>query len=299
MRLAMVGRPQKTRVKNSGEKIRKALEIWGKTWGRKDFSDNHVTHWDRWQNNQLPLSSTTIRNDIQNGIPIERLDAYSKCLNLPKDVLSNNDLSAESSKFRNILLSHCNEETYNSGIAMFDNPLIVHAHEKYNNYEQLYDLLGIISGTYECFWIESEKSNYILKCSLSIDEIKNGCISARACYMYYDVEHHIEPTFFRWNKNLHMFYFSDQHSSMSHLMFLDPLSFRTIQYRKEFYLKGKQLSDNGLINSLPTVSYVYFKKIEDAKYEDITKNITINPHIHENDENFEEIKKMILSPIDI
>lgn len=297
--MKIIGRPTKIRLPFSGGKLKKALEIWGKSWGRANCSNNHVVQWDRWIDNKLPLSPTTVRNDINNGIPLERLSQYSKCLNIPEKVLINEKITADSNIFRDLLFNCCRDDNIVIPFIQFSHTELQKAYNQYNSEKILNELFNIISGIYKCYWIENESSENILNCALSVDSIRNGVITGRAWYMFYDIEHHVKPVFFRWNNNLNMYYSSDNYTSMSHLLFTDPLNYRKIRYNNVFCLKGIQLSDNGMLNAQPTASHVYFEKQTDLKYEDVISEFKDKPVTNVSDKDFTKIKNLILSPFEL
>ncbi len=264
------GRPRKARIPLSGEKLKKALALRGKSYGMRRQSASHVSNWKAWTAAGLPKSITTIREDIAAGIPEDRLQAYARCFQVSYKVFADASIGPDDGQFVDALLTDNDPLTIGEDFFGFGQKSNFSAlFRRYNSPEYLQRLFKLMRGVYECYWTSNENPDLILRCALAIKNIGKGFLRCKGAYYYYEAENHIQPFIFRWMNNLHLVSMADDYRSLFHAMFVDPFKVPAIMNTQPFSLFGLALSEDGEIGLRPMCSRIYISRIaESAKYTD-------------------------------
>ncbi len=296
-----MGRPRLNRLASAGKKLKRALELWDKSTGMYSSSSRHVAQWDRWQQNHLPKSVTTIRQDISQGVPLGRIKDYAQCLNVSADLLMDESLVPESETFARKVQAGIREATGHVflGLQGMD---AQEAISRFNGPETLQEVFTVIRGAYNAYWWNEESPDEILRFALCFHECKKTTIFTQCAYKYYNRENILKPYCFLWQNNIHIISIESQFTSLSHAVFINPDKFPPLKQRDPFYLHGTALSEDGTLGVRPMVSYIIIQRVDGSqentleKYENIVKSVMFSPVITKEHPDFEALRQAVVIP---
>lgn len=234
---------------------------------------------------------------------MERLQAYADCFNIPHALFLDDALNEDSSAFQDMVMSCRNDAEKNEENDFFwATPQLKAAYMEFNSTHYLNRLLALMGGVYDCYWLANQDDEVLVRSALYIHGIRQGRLESKAAYNDHGAESHVHSVFYRWNKNLHMASFSDENQAVAYCMFIDPLSFRTIEYEKPFSLQGRCLSDDGMVSFLPATSYLLMNQLNISKehvqeaYDALVRDVFASPFVHKGDKQFSALKAQALAP---
>ncbi len=295
------GRPGSRRIPAAGEQLRRALKILGKTWRKNVASPDHVLNWTMWEAFGLPRSPTTIDADMRLGVPEERLGAYAQCLGLAPEVLA--DPGAD---IRAALWSRKGGEASLPDLGL--GAAFLEGWRKHNDPRYVRDLFALIGGAYRVFYVLPifERIN---RCAFWFQEAQEDRIAGRGLFFMFGLENFFEAAFFRWHNNLHGTFLCANRLELGYLMFVDPLRHNLIARRDPFWLKGKGMTDSGLVDNAPAHFTFLMEKLsgpggpggtgeEDGAvlWERECEEVRRAPSLGPDDPDFEALRERILAP---
>jgi hypothetical protein len=297
------GRPRKNRVPGSGDKLRRALEILGMTWGKNNATTNHVLRNDRWARCNLPKSVNTIREDMKLGLPADRMAGYASFLNIPMELLRDAGVTCGETAFVQAV-SAAREASTALNLPLFTsyNDNFCRQYYAHNQRDYIASLFDLMRGlyTFQTVWPPS-------------DEIHNGCALLHAAedhflratiFMFLHATDIVyEAVLFRWGNNLHISYYSLDMYVLGRLLTMDPLRDFAVSHRKPFYLDFSGVSD--AITGPKTFSIIHCRAEQidrtpepslRARFEQACHKVRRRPAISPTDDNHARLLKRILAP---
>lgn len=244
MNATKTGRPPKTREKDTGDKLRCALQLLGMSWGKNPDTPNHVLKSDRWALCSLPRSVNTITEDIRQGIPSDRIAKYAKFFNIEPDILTDQAILPYSSQFKGAILN-CNDafDIINLACSFPFGPPFYRQILVFNTEEYVYRLFRLLHGVYSgCF--KRSDSDVIHNTTLSIHTLEKNVIRFTRFFSISGIDVTFDGIIYRWQSNLHIIYHSHDMFILGHLMTADPLQHLVIANRNPFYIKLYGVSDS-------------------------------------------------------
>lgn len=237
------GRPRKNRVPGSGEKLRRALEILGWSWGKNSAAAGHVLQNARWEQCGLPKSVNTILDDIKLGLPVDRLAGYASFLNLPAELMQREDIGACSPAFLESVFSAREEATalHLPLFSAYDRKFCQRFYAD-NDLNYMEALFARLQGVHVVHITHPPSTEIRVGCVLvHAAEAHHLCASVLMRLRGVDVPH--EAVIFRWGNNLHISFYSRDLFIFGRMLAEDPLRSFAASHRKPFRLHLSGISD--------------------------------------------------------
>jgi len=238
------GRPKKQRVPGSGDKLRRALEILGLTWGKCHTTSHHVLQDERWLQCNLPKSVNTIAEDMKIGVPLARMASYAAFLNIPIELFQDDSISCHSVDFlRAVFAAREESAARNLPFLRSYNKLFFQHFYAYNNNAYITALFDLLRGVYATSTVFSPSNEIHNGCAL-IDTVEEHSLRAEAFMLFRDTEILYEATIFRWGSNLHISYYSQDMYIFGRLLAEDPLRHFALAHKNPFSLAMAGVADS-------------------------------------------------------
>lgn len=230
------GRPKKTRVPGSGDKLRRGFEVLGRTWGKNKTAASHVFQDERWSRCGLPKSINTVQEDIRRGIPLDRLAGYAAFLNITSDMLRDATVSSHAAQFNEAIFA-AREAAASPDLQLwkyYAEPFRSHFQE-FNNSMYVQSLFRILHGVYhmETFFPPARE---IHQADVFVHTAERHALRAECRQPFQGEDIRYDMLIYRWGSNLHIAYHSQDMRMLGRLMTEDPLRHYALAHRRPFYL---------------------------------------------------------------
>lgn len=237
------GRPRKTRIPGTGDKLRRALELFGLSWGKNIAAENHVLQSRRWTRCRLPRSVNTVAEDMKLDVPADRLASYAAFLHIPITVLQDAAVAADSDAFTETLF-RAREVAQTLSLPLFTSfsqAFCKHFHHN-NHREYITTLFERIRGIY---FVQSMLSTAreIFNGSAIVHSIHETVIRATIFQVMHDAEIEFDAVIFCWGNNIHISYYSLDMFVFGRLVTVDPLRHFALSHGNPFSLNLSGISD--------------------------------------------------------
>jgi len=230
------GRPKKTRVPGSGDKLRRGFEVLGRTWGKNKTAANHVFQDERWSQCGLPKSINTVQEDIRLGIPLDRLAGYAAFLDISIDMLHDAAVSSHAPRFDEALFAA------REVLASPDLPIFKYyakqfrAHfQEFNNSMYVQSLFEVLRGVYHMETV-FPPAREIHQSDILVHTAERYALRAECRLPFQGGDIRYDVVIYRWGSNLHISYHSRDMRMLGRLMAEDPLRHYALAHRRPFYL---------------------------------------------------------------
>ncbi|WP_300159086.1 hypothetical protein [Solidesulfovibrio sp.] len=237
------GRPKKTRIAGSGDKLRRGLELLGRTWGKTTQAESHVFQDGRWARCGLPKSVNTVAEDMRCGIPSDRLAGYAAYLGIPIELLADEALGSNDETLVAALFAAREEldAPQHPIWTMFGAAF----HRQYfadNTEVYLASLFRVLAGVYSlsCVFLPNEEAH--CGCCL-VSGIEGHALAAKGVLFHGNEELPFVAGIFRWGSNLHVAYHFRDARMLGRMMAEDPLRHFALAHRKPFRLDCMGVGD--------------------------------------------------------
>ena len=228
------GRPKKTRIPGSGDKLRRGLELLGRTWGKTIQAESHVFQDGRWARCGLPKSVNTVAEDMRCGLPSDRLAGYAAYLGIPIELLADEERAS-------------NDETLVAAIFAAREELDVPQHPVWmlfggafhkqyfadNTEVYLASLSRVLQGVYSLSCVFPPAEGVHRGCCL-VSGIEGHALTARGMLLHRGEELSFVAGIFRWGSNLHVAYHFRDARMIGRMMAEDPLRHFALSHRKPY-----------------------------------------------------------------
>jgi hypothetical protein len=246
------GRPPKQRDAVAGERLRLILEFLGKSWGRNRDADNHVLRWSRWERCGLPRSVNTLRDDMQRGIPLDRLSNYAECFGMNVSLLTDSSLTVDDPTFVTAL-HRAKRSVIREGEPPFllFGPEVQERYLYYNSPDYLQELHALLGGPHIVHYASEQMPGAILICTLLIEGVGEHRLYGRSRFVFQGVEIQVVVSVFRWHNNVHAFYHSDDYLEFGHHIMVDPVRHQIVRLRDPLFVHTHGITDDGMAENRP------------------------------------------------
>ena len=295
-----MGRPKKVRNKIVGAKVRRAISFWGKSISKNNISGNHVCNWSRWSQHGLPKSPTTVYDDIDRGVPVDRICSYARCFNIKVEELLNDSMQPDSSEFVS-LISTAKSSVQDSEGFVFDksgDKDFSSFFMNFNSADYIDKLYSKISGYYTVHYAFLSGKPVILAGACKIDTYKDGCILGKAYYQFAGSEVELHLFFYRWHNNLHVRYYSKDSFELGYFIGIDPTRHHSVYIRSPFYFHMLGITDDGSNANVPINNRLVFEKkggLKDRVWEDCMEYQRMSSLIEPGDDRYDELFEKIMA----
>lgn len=237
------GRPKKTRLPGTGDKLRRALELFGLSWGKNIAAENHVLQSRRWARCRLPRSVNTIAEDLKRNVPEDRLAGYAAFLHLPINLLKDPDVTAGSDAFTQAVI-RAREITKPLSLPLFTSFSQAFCKKFYHNNQPEYitTLFERIRGIYSVQSLLST-SHEIYNGGAIVHSMHETVIRATIFQVMYGTEIEFDAILFCWGSNIHISYYSMDMFIFGRLIASDPMRQCTLARRNPFSINLRGVSD--------------------------------------------------------
>uniref|UniRef100_I2Q3P8 Uncharacterized protein n=1 Tax=Desulfovibrio sp. U5L TaxID=596152 RepID=I2Q3P8_9BACT len=264
------GRPRKTRIPGSGDKLRRALEILGLSWGKRHAAARHVLRDGRWAECGLPKSVNTIAEDIRLGLPLGRLAGYAAFLNIPIGLLQDEAVPAHSAPFAQAVFAAREEAAALNlpFVKSFDKSFCRHLYAC-NPQTYINALFGLLRGVYALRAVFPPSREIHNGCAL-VHAAEDHCLRAEAFMPFRHTDIRFEATIFRWGGNLHLSYYSRDLYTFGRLLTEDPLRHFAVANRRPFHLALAGVADSLIESRTFDIVRCLAKRLDDGPETDLT-----------------------------
>jgi len=297
------GRPRKMRLPGSGEKILAALRTAGLTWSTSNvFAPNHVLNNKRWKRCGLPMSPTTIANDIRLGSPMDRIDQYASFFGVDSNLLVDSSVAPYSPQFTCEVLKNKSKITVVNPMPLHtEDPLFCRLLSTYNSDEGINEFYGLFSGLFDIFLLE-QTTNTLFRTAVHIHDLEKNHLILKGYTRMHGVNVFIKGRMFRWGTFIHINYFSEDVQILGYMMTHDPLVALVSTYKQPLRLPLVGMSGSLASPFVPDRFYGYAQKALPAPGETISAAyaarcdlISREPGIQVSDPDYPDIMRRIVT----
>lgn len=237
------GRPRKTRVPGSGDKLRCCLEIFGRAWGKNRQAENHVSRDTRWTRCGLPKSVNTVAEDVRCGIPSDRLAGYAAYFGIPIELLADQGRASNDEALLAALFA-AREEAVTPQFALWKN-LGADFRRQYcadNTDAYMASLLQVLRGVHLLHLLYPPAREIHRGC-LQIRGVDGQALNGRGSLFHQGEALPFVAGVSRFGGNLHLTCHFRDSRLLGRLMTEDPLRHFALSRRKPFYLDWLGVGD--------------------------------------------------------
>jgi hypothetical protein len=299
----ITGRPPKERNPRAGDKLRRGLELLGKSYGKNVEAENHVLRWVRWTESGLPKSTVTIGEDMRRGVPADRLAGYAKCLGLPVALFADPNISVDHPEFVR-LVGEAKESLVQLSLPVrfgFSREFHLKLLE-YNRPDYIAQLYGLLRGVYRISY-KTTDLDHIGKCVFFIHARQDNILKAKGLFVFHGLDMPVFCTIYRWHNNIHFIYHSGDMLELGQWITIDPLRHQLVSRRLPFVLRGRGVTDNGLAYNTPISFSCVMEKFpenmdgdEEAVWAEQCVVLRKRPHIVPSDSEYIKLLARINEP---